>query len=108
MRININNNKWEYNVIVYDFNKQTFEPYDIFPYLRDCYIKLSKKPRTFDNFKIFIEKECQYQFWSRCEYEIILSDWPNKKKEIKIDVFNQITMNLNAITKLFMLYIKTI
>ena len=120
----------KFNVIIYDFNSKKFTTYDVLPYLRNTYeervarhkellkkIKKSKKldesilddkynkvPVTFNDFKEFVKSESQYQFWSRCEYEIILSDWPpsNPPIEEKWDVFDQIMMNHDIITKLLM------
>lgn len=119
-----------FNVIIYDINRKKFTTYDVMPYLRETYkerverhnelvkkIKRSKKldesilddkynkvPVTFDEFKTFVKDESQYQFWSRCEYEIILSDWPpsNPPIEEKWDVFDQIMMNHDIVTKLLM------
>lgn len=120
----------KFNVIIYDFNGKKFTTYDVLPYLRNAYeervvrhkellkkIKRSKKldesilddkynkvPVTFNDFKEFVKSESQYQFWSRCEYEIILSDWPpsNPPIEEKWDVFDQIMMNHDIVTKLLM------
>ena len=39
-----------------------------------------------------------YQFWSRCEYEIILIDWPCQQKHEKWDVYKQIMMNIDIVT----------
>ena len=66
----------EFNVINYDINSRKFEFYNIIPYLTKCYNKSKNKPKTFDEFKEFIKSESMYQWWSRCEYEIILSPWP--------------------------------
>ena len=118
----------EFNVINYDINSRKFESYNIIPYLVSRYNKSKNKPKTFGEFKEFIKNESMYQWWSRCEYEIILSPWPylsspseryDKKGENdieawkehwkkhlteckKIDVYDQIIMNLDIITKLFM------
>ena len=118
----------EFNVIVYNINSKEFESYNIIPYLVSCYNKKEKRPQTFDEFKEFVRNESMYQWWSRCEYEIILSPWPyisspserwNKKEEDdveawkehwkkhlkeceKIDVFYQIRMNIDVITSLVM------
>lgn len=120
-----------FNVINYDFNARKFVPYDVIPYLVNTYndrveryheinLKASKSknqkefnkykdvleywkiPKTFEEFKEFVKKESQYQFWSRCEYEIILIDWPCQKDEEKWDVYDQIMMNLDTVTKLVM------
>ena len=40
-----------------------------------------------------------YQFWSRCEYEIILQDWPGQTKQEKVDVYWQIKNNLDLVTE---------
>ena len=119
----------EFNVIVYDINKKEFVPYNIIPYLVSQYkIKIDNKPKTFDEFKEFVKNKSMYQWWSRCEYEVILSPWPytsspseryNKegeddveawkehwKKHLKeckkIDVHYQVMMNLDVITALLM------
>ena len=119
----------EFNVIVYDINKKEFVPYNIIPYLVSQYkIKIDNKPKTFDEFKEFVKNKSMYQWWSRCEYEVILSPWPytsspseryNKegeddveawkehwKKHLKeckkIDVHYQVMMNLDVITTLLM------
>lgn len=81
-----------------------FEPYDIMPYLIDCYKekRKSKRPVSFDDFKEFIKKEGMYMWWSRCEYEVILSDWPSQKTKKKVDIWWQIEMNLDLITEILM------
>ena len=116
----------EFNVINYDINRKEFISYNIIPYLVSCYNDTKDKPKTFDEFKEFIKKESMYQWWSRCEYEIVLSPWPyisspseryDKKGENdieawkehwnkhlkecqKIDVHYQVMMNLDIITTL--------
>lgn len=91
----------KFNVIIYDFNSKKMVPYDIIPYLVRCYDESNDKPSTFEELKNFIIKESKYQWWSRCEYEIILSDWPNDKDREKWDVYKQITMNIDIITQIF-------
>ena len=92
----------EFNAIVYDINREKFVSYDIMPYLRDSYQKLKKidRPKTYDEIKKFVDSELMYQFWSRCEYEIIVSDWPPSGVTKKIDVYWQCKMNLDLITRL--------
>lgn len=85
-----------FNVIIYD--RKSFCPYDIMPYLIDCYKKCEKKPITFEEFKEFIRKESKYQWWCRCEYEIMLTNWPNQDYIEKWDVDTQVEMNIDIIT----------
>ena len=92
----------KFNVIIEDVNRREFIPYNVIPYLVRQYKEAKNKPTTFEEFKSFIEKESKYQWWSRCEYEIILKEWPTGKKEEKIDVHWQVMMNIDVITKLLM------
>lgn len=91
-----------FNVIWENFNARKFEPYNIMPYFINKYIKAENKPKTFDEFKKFIESESMYMFWGRCEYEIIISDWPPSGKEEKWDIHRQIMMNIDIITEILM------
>ena len=121
----------QFNVINFNFNAKKFEAYDVIPYLVREYheqieryntakleleeakteqeIEIAKSnldywrvPQTFGEFKKFVKDRAQYQFWSRCEYEIILVDWPCQKTEEKWDVYDQIMMNLDIVTQLVM------
>jgi len=93
-----------FNVITYEPNRKQFEAYDIIPYFVQAYkerqeTKYRPVPKTYEEFKKFVTEEGQYQFWGRCEYEVILVDWPCQKIEKKIDVWDQIEMNLDSITE---------
>ena len=94
-----------YNVIIYNINSGTFEPYNIMPYLVKQYNNLEGPPTTFDGIKQFIQKKSMYMWWARCEYEIVLTSWPNKDVEEKWDIYKQIDMNIDLITKIFMDYV---
>lgn len=89
-----------FNVIIYNFNEGIFEPYDIMPYLRRSYYDEDEKPSTFEEFRYFVLHRSMYQWWARCEYEIILTDWPNKRHEEKWDIHKQVKMNIDIITEL--------
>lgn len=91
-----------FNVIINNFNKDTFESYDVVPYLVKEYHEAKLKPTSFKEFRDFVEQKARYQWWARCEYEIILSDWPNKKVSEKWDVYKQVMMNINIITLIVM------
>ena len=94
-------------VIHYEVNSQKFEKYDVMPYLVRCYKESKKKkyidhPTTFEEFKKFVEDNSRYMYWSRCEYEVILSDWPCKLNQEKIDIHWQIMNNIDLVTRLLM------
>lgn len=88
----------KFNVLLWDFNTDSLQYYDVLPYLRDCYKKSKQKPKTLEELKEFIRKESLYRYWSRCEYEMILTGWPVQKKDYKLDVHEQIMMNIDIIT----------
>ncbi len=99
--------KNKFFVIVYEPNSKKFETYDVLPYFRDEYKRRAngerydkKVPETFEEFREFVKDEGKYQFWARCEYEIILADWPVQKTEKKIDVWDQIENNLDLVARL--------
>ena len=89
-------------VIWWDFNKSEPEPYDIIPYLLECFDKAKDKPHTHDEFCEFIKKKSMYMWWSRCEYEIIISNWPSQDKKKKWDIHKQVMMNIEIITNILM------
>ena len=101
-----------FNVINFNFNAKRFEEYDVMPYLINSYneeVELSKNnpdehkvPVTFEEFKEFVRSKSQYQFWARCEYEIVLVDWPCGKTTDKWDVHDQIMMNLDIVSVILM------
>lgn len=91
--------------IIYNINKKEFEPYDVMPYLIEEYKSKKKKkkhPTSFEEFKEFIVQASMYMYWSRCQYELILASWPNEDKKEKIDIHNQIMMNIDRITEVLM------
>ena len=88
----------EFNVINFDFNQKKFTSYNILPYLISCYEK--EQPKTFEETKKLIERKALYRWWSKCEYEIILVDWPCQDISEKWDVYRQVMMNIDVITNL--------
>lgn len=92
----------QFNVIVEDVNSKEFVSYDIMPYLIKCWKEAKDKPQTFDEFKTFVKNRSRYQWWGRCEYEIVLKSWIGFSKEEKIDVHYQIMNNIDVVAKLLM------
>jgi hypothetical protein len=94
--------KKKFYVLIFDPNGKDFIPYDILPYFRDTYNRCKKsiKPKNYESLRDFILAQSLYQFWSRCEYEIILQSWPNADKSKKIDVHDQIKMNIDVISSI--------
>ena len=67
--------KKSFYVLNWDFNSDNLVHYDILPYFRECYKGLSKgkRPVTIDEWKEFVKRNGMYRYWSRCEYEIIIT-----------------------------------
>ena len=94
-----------WNVYKEDFKKEKIEIYNIFNHKKfkeEC-INIFENHRNEDNYdydkmKRDIKSLLMYYFWSKCEYEIILSDWPSSKdfKKEKIDVYDQVILNIDA------------
>ena len=93
--------KW--NVYVFDCNRRSMKDYNIFrhsgfvKYLCEIY---QKELLSAVDFQEEVRRELQYHFWSKCEYEIVLTEWPsheNLSKDVreKIDVYDQITLNFD-------------
>lgn len=92
-------------VINGDFNTMKFEPYDVIPYFVRMFEETDDKPTTFEEFREFVKGWSAYHFWSRCQYEIIISAWPptkDGKERDKWDVHRQIMMNLDIVTQIVM------
>ena len=56
----------------FDCNKQVIEDYDVLKYREDMIKKLKKKYKTKEEFEKALRLEFRCQFWSRCEYELII------------------------------------
>ena len=92
--------KKKFNVMRWDFNSDKLVPYDVLPYFRDCYKEEKNQPLTMEAMEKFIERKSHYMFWSRCEYEMIVHGWPVKENEYKLDVHEQIMMNVGLIAEI--------
>lgn len=111
-------------VITWDTNRKCIEYYDIMPALlaywneekaremklwnRDHFgnqLSINDMPTTVEEFRRFIRNTAQYHWWSKCQYEVIVSSWPPGFGEDKIDVYDQVLHNLDIIVKLFKEYI---
>ena len=58
-----------FNVICYSSITDKFAAYDIMPHLISVYNRKEQKP---EDIRKFIIEESMCQWWSRCEYEMII------------------------------------
>lgn len=96
--------KLEWNVYIENVNRKSIEVYNIFDhhlFLKDVIEAYSKYKDNYEAFCDEIKKSLQYFFWSKCEWEIILSAWPpfEKFKDEKIDVYQQVMLNKDVFFK---------
>lgn len=92
-----------FNCIIWNPNARKFEPYDIMPRLLNNLPK--EKFKTREDLCIWLSTELRYHFWGRCEYEVILTDWPCQKDSEKIDIYWQAAMNIRNITNILWDYL---
>ena len=87
----------EWNVFVYDVNKRRIVACNIFNHSRfkDDMQKLINSDVNDDEFKFKVRDLLMYYFRSRCEYEVMISDWIDEKYKMKIDVCDQVMMNFD-------------
>lgn len=109
-------NELEWNVFLHDFNSNKIIIFNVFNhdrFLNDLY-KL-KKETDFKKFSEEVRKNVMYYYWSKCEYETIITSFPsyiskeelnriknedvkyrtcvNLECEIKVDVYDQVMLN---------------
>lgn len=90
----------EWNVYIENFNGREIVTYNVFSHPMFSGIKKQLKKNkdiTFEEFEKIVKKELTYHFWSKCEWEIILSAWPPSDIFIdkKVSVYDQIMLNWN-------------
>ena len=87
----------EWNVFYHDSNKQEIITFNIFKHyaFNDNVQKLLKKYKDKNEFAEKLKRELMYYFWSKSEYEIIISPWCGGRdtKDIKVDIYTQVMNN---------------
>lgn len=97
-------------VINEDVNAKEFKKYNVMPYFVNCYneAKVKDRPKTFEEFKDFVECKSMRMYCCRCEYEIVLKSLIGFAEDEKIDVDWQVKMNIDLITELLMQNVKAV
>ena len=90
-------NKLEWNVYVGDFNAKQIKVHNVFNHhrlMQDIEKKI-KKIKEYDEFCEALHKDLRYYYWSKCEWEVLISEFVGSKdsKPLKIDVYDQIMLN---------------
>ena len=82
----------------HDFNRNVIRPFNVFDhgsFLEDCKKNAKKNAKDYEAFCERLRRDLMYWFWSKCEWEIIISPWVSKVVDcsIKVDVYDQVMMN---------------
>lgn len=90
----------EWNVLYEDWNTREITSFNIFNhsgFYNDCKRYADEYKDDKWKFAKEVRNSLMYYFWSKCEWEVIVSSWPPIKefKDKKISVFDQVDMNWN-------------
>ncbi len=86
----------EWNVMTFDHNANRFESYNILsPYFVDAIKKDTKKAVGRDAFAEEVKTLCMRRFWSKFEWELVLTEWTGRDNPVqkKVDVYDQLVLN---------------
>lgn len=87
-----------WNVYIENFNLRKIEPYNVFRHSGFCNsVRMAAKKCSEDR-EAFINElrhELMYYFWSKCEWELILTSWPPAERfnDEKVSVYDQVWLN---------------
>ena len=90
----------EWNVYVSDFNAREIKAFNVlkhYGFYNDCKKITNKKNVTKEEFTEEIRRSLAYFYRFKCEWEIVLSDFPPHESfhKAKIDVYSQVMLNFD-------------
>ena len=92
--------KIEWYAFYYLFNSDRLKYTNVIKQsLIDRVKKLIKKNADYEEIKREIDASLMHDYWSKSEYEVIVSNWTGKKFEQKIDIYYQLQPNIDRITE---------
>lgn len=90
-------NEIRWNVFYHNCNSRSIETFNIFEHgsFREYVKKAAKKYQNREDFAKQLRSEVMYYFWSKCEWEVLVTPWisPRESEKKKIDVCWQIMNN---------------
>lgn len=80
-----------WNVYDHDVNRREIKTYNVFKHhsFREDVEKLLKENLTYDEFSEKLNRIAQYYFWSRAEYEIVITSWVPHIDNEELDRLNK-------------------
>lgn len=90
-------NEIRWNVFYHNCNSRSIETFNVFEHgsFREYVKKAAKKYQNKEDFAKQLRSEVMYYFWSKCEWEVLVTPWisPRESEKKKIDVCWQIMNN---------------
>lgn len=88
----------EWNVYYHDFNREKIIQWNVFKHhsFNEEVDNLLNFDLTKQDLSNQLNQIALYYFWAKCEYEVIISPWTGRAKDIKIDIYSQLHMNWDA------------
>jgi hypothetical protein len=88
----------QWNVFLADWNGNKVVSYNIFRHTKfknECDVAWKKCHNNKSLFGELVERSLMYYFWSKCEWEILIYDFPYNEnfKPSKVDVYDQVILN---------------
>ena len=88
--------KW--NVLVQKINTRKIEQYNIFnhaSFKKEVEVALATC-KTKEEFAEKLKRELRYYFWSKCEWEVIVTEWPTHVTTAEIERLNREVRNYST------------
>ena len=92
------NLKWY--ALIHHYDQEKLDPYNVL--YEDMVYHIDEvidKTGDYEQIKEKVRIELMSMFWSRTEYEMIVSNWSGKDFKEKIDIWTQLYANLDLITE---------
>ena len=90
-------NEIRWNVFYHNCNSRSIETFNVFEHgsFREYVKKAAKKYQSKEDFAKQLRSEVMYYFWSKCEWEVLVTPWisPRESEKKKVDVCWQIMNN---------------
>ena len=85
----------EWYVYYHDFNNNAIEPYNIFRHCKftEDVKELLRQNLSKQDFADKLNVLVRYYFWSKAEWEVIISSFIGNAEDKKVDIYNQIYLN---------------
>ena len=94
----------KFYALIHHYNEDKVTPYNV---ISDELIERVRKNKrkSYEEIREEVKGYLMARYWSRCEYEFVVSQWTGKDFEQKIDIWYQLEPNLDLITKMLIKHV---